>query len=132
MQKALSEGISTLLASHPKFLRIVVLECFRPGGRRDLAFGVLKLVTDDTYSRFRALGLDVERGELGSAITWFALLPILAEQLIGGELAAALGQDPGRQHAIFESQLRDVYRGYLEGIPAFDGIGKGEGDAEGS
>ncbi|MBK9697260.1 MAG: TetR/AcrR family transcriptional regulator [Propionibacteriaceae bacterium] len=132
VEKVLSEGVATLLASHANFLRIVVLECFRPGGRADLSFGVLRLVSDDSYARFRAFGLAVESEELISAITWFGLLPILAEMLIGGEAASALGLDPVRQHTIFERQMAEVYHGYLTRLRATSSTAGGAEDARGS
>ena len=113
MEKAIRDGIAVLLAAHPNFVRLVVLECFRPGGRADLALDVLRRVTDDTHARFEALGLTVERDELSSALTWFALLPILAELLIGANAATSLGLDPASQHLIFERQLSEVYGGFL-------------------
>lgn len=78
-----------------------------------VSLGVLRRVSDDAHARFAALGLSVERDELSSALTWFALLPILAELLIGARAATSLGLDPASQHMIFERQLSEVYGGFL-------------------
>ena len=110
MEKAIKDGIALLIAAHPTFVRLVVLECFRPGGRADLALDVLRRVIDDTNARFAALRLTVDRDELSSALIWFVLLPILAELMIGADAARSLGLDPASQHTIFERQLAAVYR----------------------
>lgn len=129
IEKAIKGGIGVLLAAHPNFVRLVVLECFRPGGRADLALDVLRRVTDDTHSRFEALGLTVDRDELSSALTWFGLLPILAELLIGADSATSLGLDPASQHTIFERQLAAVYRGFLSQLRS-DTQARENGDAK--
>jgi len=113
VERVLEEGTTRLLATHPGFFRIAVLECFRPGGRSDLAFSFLNGVTEDTLARFRRYGLDPNPAELRSAMTWFALLPILAELLIGGDRARILGLDEAREHRLFQGQLEHIYRGYL-------------------
>lgn len=130
MQKMLTEGIDRLLASHPRFLRIAVLECFRPGGRADLVFELLKAFSEDTVTRFRAYGIDVDAEELGSAITWFAVLPIFGELLVGGERARVLGLDPATQHLIFTRQLEQLYTTYLGRLTA--AAQEGETNALGS
>lgn len=118
VEKVLDQGVARLMAAHPRFWRITVLECFRPGGRSDLAFGFLHRVSDDTMARFRRFGWDVDGEELASAVVWFVLLPVLSELLVGGERARVLGLDPAGQHAIFERQLAQVYTGYLARLRA--------------
>jgi len=118
VDRVLRQGVASLLATHPDFLRIAVLECFRPGGRSDLAFRFLSGVTDDTLARFRAYGLNPDRAELQAAMTWFGLLPILAELLVGADRARILGLDVEREHGIFQCLLGEVYRGYLAQLRA--------------
>ena len=127
IERVLHEGVSSLLAAQPLFFRIAILELFRPGGRSDLVFGVLQGVTEDTLSRFRAYGLHPDPIELQSAVTWFALLPILTELLIGEERAHVLHLDPVKQHAAFESQLAQLYRAYLDQLRRAP-LTKGGGD----
>lgn len=116
VETMLGEGIERLVEAHPAFLRIVLRECFRPEGRRDLVFGLLRRLTDDTAARFSGFGADVDPEVLASAMTWFALLPILAELLLGGDWARALGLDPDRQHTLFRQQLGGLYRVWLAGL----------------
>lgn len=123
VERVLHDGITGLLATHPDFLRIAVLECFRPGGRSDLAFRFLNGVTDDTLARFHAYGLNPDSSELRSAMTWFALLPILAELLVGSDRARTLGLDGDREHRIFQRQLSEVYRNYLAQLGAANAEG---------
>lgn len=113
VERMLTAGIDRLLGARPRFLRVVVRECFRPGGRADLVFAFLRGITDDTVARFRGLGVDVDAAELTSAITWFGLLPILAELLLGDERARVLGLDAATEHDLFADQLEKLYTGYF-------------------